>query len=130
MKKHLLTIIFAALFVACDSEQNQANLFEDDFLSVEFLNSDRRMNSPSDTGAYLPPAQGKLKGAGIMGVMRLESGEHQARVEVIEDSQAIVANSALRIAQFPAIAFEIVSDGQTVIPLVQTPQRKRTLTGK
>ena len=73
------------------------------------------------TSAYLPPAHGNMTGQGIMGVMSFEGGPDEADIEVIEDGFSIAANSAWKISEFPALKFKIVSEGQTVIPVVQTP---------
>jgi hypothetical protein len=122
MKKHLLTIIFAALFVACDSEQNQADLFEDDFLSVEFLNSDKPLKQPLSTRAYMAPARSFLTGQGLSGVISIENGTNKAGIEMMTGADSIATSNKYRLTEFPAIEIEIVSDGETVIPAIQTPQ--------
>jgi len=92
-------------------------------LKNSFLLSDTPIEAPLSTQEFTPPESGKMPLTGFTGILSLVTGTGQSNIEILTDIYSIGGNQQLKLTELPPFSFEFVTDGDEVIPLLQTPQR-------
>jgi hypothetical protein len=77
---------------------------------------------PWSTAEFTPPSEAVIAEP-FNGVLRIESGNGAHGLEVLKDLYAVMAVPDLNISELPPFEIQLVSDGEMLVPVLQTPQR-------
>ena len=92
-------------------------------LTVAFLLGDSPLDGPLDTSVFTPPTDHVSPGDRIEGILRLVAGQSYSQIEVLVDHFEIAGSGQWKLTQLPPFQYQFVSDGHTLLPMLQTPQR-------